>query len=111
MLKKCLYQLDLFGDFPTEDAEIEKKSSFESLKTITHDYQLIENKDDILKLRDFLLTNEILSLDTETTSTSPIEAELVGLSFSVKENQAFYVPVPPKREEAQQVSRNFPTSV
>ena len=49
------------------------------------------------------MTNEFLSLDTETTSTSPIDAELVGLSFSVKEGQAFYVPVSQNREEAQQV--------
>ena len=40
------------------------------------------------------MTNKIISLDTETTSTHPIDAELVGLSFSVKENEAFYVAVP-----------------
>ena len=106
-VKNVPLQLDLFGEFPTDGAEGGENSSFESLKTVTHDYQLIENKDDILKLRDFLLTNEILSLDTETTSTSPIEAELVGLSFSVKEHQAFYVPVPEDRTEAQQVVEIF----
>ena len=57
----------------------------------------------MLKLRDYLLTNKILSLDTETTSTSPINAELVGLSFAVKEFEAFYVPIPAKREEALQI--------
>ena len=106
-VKNVPLQLDLFGEFPTDGAEGGENSSFESLKTVTHDYQLIENKDDILKLRDFLLTNKILSLDTETTSTSPIEAELVGLSFSVKEHQAFYVPVPEDRTEAQQVVEIF----
>ena len=106
-VKNVPLQLDLFGEFPTDGAEGGENSSFESLKTVTHDYQLIENKDDILKLRDFLLTNEILSLDTETTSTSPIEAKLVGLSFSVKEHQAFYVPVPEDMTEAQQVVEIF----
>ncbi len=106
-VKNVPLQLDLFGEFPTDGAEGGENSSFESLKTVTHDYQLIENKDDILKLRDFLLTNKILSLDTETTSTSPIEAELVGLSFSVKEHQAFYVPVPEDRTEAQHVVEIF----
>jgi len=106
-VKNVPLQLDLFGEFPTDGAEGGENSSFESLKTVTHDYQLIENKDDILKLRDFLLTNEILSLDTETTSTSPIEAKLVGLSFSVKEHQAFYVPVSEDRTEAQQVVEIF----
>ena len=101
-VKKEPQQLDLFSIFPTDDQETEKKSNFESLKTIKHDYQLIENKEDIIKLRDFLLTNDFLSLDTETTSTSPMDAELVGLSFSVKENQAFYVPVPADRTLAQE---------
>ncbi len=102
-VKKEPQQLDLFLIFPTDDQETEKKSNFESLKTIKHDYQLIENKEDIIKIRDFLLTNDFLSLDTETTSTSPMEAELVGLSFSVKENQAFYVPVPTERTQAQEI--------
>ncbi len=53
------------------------------------------------------MTNKILSLDTETTSTSPIDAELVGLSFSVREGEAFYVPVPENREEAQKVVEVF----
>ena len=100
-------QLDLFGEFQPADGEVEKNSSFESLKTIDHDYQLVEKQEDIKKLFDFLLTFDFLSLDTETTSTNPIEAELVGLSFSVHENQAFYVPVPASQSEAQQVVEIF----
>ena len=106
-VKNVPLQLDLFGEFSTDGTDVEKNSSFETLKTVSHDYQLVENKDDIVKLCDFLLTNEILSLDTETTSTSPIDAELVGLSFSVKEHQAFYVPVPQDKTEAQQVVELF----
>lgn len=53
------------------------------------------------------MTKKILSLDTETTSTSAIDAELVGLSFSVKEFEAFYVPVPANREEAQKIVNIF----
>ena len=41
------------------------------------------------RLCDFFMTKSFLSLDTETTSTDSIDAELVGLSFSVKENEAF----------------------
>ena len=94
-------QLDLFAEFTNEDPSEPEFSKFETLKTTTHNYQLIENEDDLLKLRDFFLTNKILSLDTETTSTNPMDAELVGLSFSVKEHEAFYVPIPENREEAQ----------
>ncbi len=94
-------QLDLFAEFAAEGSKEPEFSNLETLKTVVHDYQLIENEDDLLKLRDFFLTKEILSLDTETTSTNAIDAELVGLSFAVKEHQAFYVPIPENREEAQ----------
>ena len=94
-------QLDLFAEFAPEGSKEPEYSNLETLKTVVHDYQLIENEDDLIKLRDFFLTKEILSLDTETTSTNAIDAELVGLSFAVEEHQAFYVPIPENREEAQ----------
>ena len=100
-------QLDLFAEFPADGTNLSENSSFESLKTVQHDYKLVENEADLLKLRDYFLTNEILSLDTETTSTSPIDAELVGLSFAVKEFEAFYVPIPTKREEALRIVNIF----
>ena len=85
---------DLFSEFANKGTEEPKIANFESLKTIAHNYQLIETEEEAKKLCDYLLTNKIVSLDTETTSTHPIDAELVGLSFSVKENEAFYVAVP-----------------
>ena len=100
-------QLDLFAEFPADGANLSENSSFESLKTVAHDYKLVENEEDLQKLHDYFLTNEILSLDTETTSTSPIDAELVGLSFAVKEFEAFYVPIPAKREEALRIVNIF----
>ena len=101
--KKQNLQLDLFAEFPTDGKEKAEFSSFETIKTIPHEYKLVEKEDEIKQLRDYFLTNEILSLDTETTSLSPIDAELVGLSFSVKENEAFYVPVPADQDEARKI--------
>ncbi len=100
-------QLDLFAEFAPEGTSELEFSNFETLKSVVHDYQLIENEEDLKKLCDFFLTKEILSLDTETTSTNAIDAELVGLSFAVKEHQAFYVPIPPQREEAQKIVEIF----
>ena len=105
--KKKNQQLDIFAEFQAESTEDYKNESFESLKTAAHDYKLVDNQDEMHRLCDFFLTNEILSLDTETTSTNAIEAELVGLSFSVKEHEAFYVPVPSEREEAEKVVAIF----
>ena len=100
-------QLDLFADFPSDSEETTENSSFETLKTIHHDYKLVDNEEEITRLRDFLMTKEIVSLDTETTSTNAIEAELVGLSFSVEENKAFYIPIPPNREKAMEIVNIF----
>lgn len=94
-------QLDLFAEFAPVGSNEPEFSNLETLKTTSHNYQLIDNEEDLKKLCDFFLTNKILSLDTETTSTNAIDAELVGLSFSVKEHEAFYVPIPENREEAQ----------
>ena len=100
-------QLDLFAEFAADGAETTENSSFETLKTTPHNYKLVENQEDLKNLCDYFLTNKILSLDTETTSTSAIDAELVGLSFAVKEFEAFYVPVPANREEALQIVNIF----
>lgn len=105
--KKKNQQLDIFAEFQAESTENYKNESFESLKTTAHNYKLVDNQDEMRRLCDFFLTKEILSLDTETTSTNAIEAELVGLSFSVKEHEAFYVPVPSEREEAEKVVAIF----
>ena len=102
-------QLDLFGNFAPEDTEIQKNPDILTLQTTPHDYQLIDNQEEMQKICDFFLTNKILSLDTETTSTNPIDAELVGLSFSVEESKAFYVPVPADRDEAQKIVDIFKT--
>lgn len=100
-------QLDLFAENPTDEPESSENASFETLQTTPHEYYLIENETDARKILDFFLTKEILSLDTETTSTNPIDAELVGLSFSVEEKKAFYVAVPDNREEAQKIVNIF----
>ena len=100
-------QLDLFAEFaPTSTSEPEF-SSFETIKTVPHKYELIEKEEDMINLCDFFRTKDFLVLDTETTSTSPIDAELVGLSFSVKEHEAYYVPIPANREEALRIVNIF----
>ena len=100
-------QLDLFSEFAPEGSNEQEFSSFESLKTVPHEYKLIEKEEDIIKICDFFRTKDFLVLDTETTSTSPIDAELVGLSFSVEKHKAFYVPIPANREEALQIVNIF----
>ena len=96
-------QLDLFGEFAAESQGEPKNASILGLKETPHDYKLIESEEEARKIRDYFLTKEILSFDTETTSTNAIDAELVGLSFAVEEFKAIYVAVPAEREAAQRM--------
>ena len=100
-------QLDLFAEIPTDGQVGGEKTILKTLTDIPHTYKLVETEDDMLALRDFFMTKSFLSLDTETTSTDAIDAELVGLSFSVKENEAYYVPVPAERKEAEKIVNIF----
>ena len=100
-------QLDLFAENTANESSEPKFAKYESIKTTQHDYQLIENEDELRRICDFFLTKEFVSIDTETTSTDAISAELVGLSFSTEESKAFYVPVPANYEEALKVVEIF----
>lgn len=101
--KKVEIQPDLFASFTNEDTEKPKTGLNFTIKTVPHTYECVDNVEDMKKIRDIFLQKSTLSLDTETTSTNAIDAELVGLSFSFDEFHAYYVPVPAQREEAQKV--------
>jgi DNA polymerase-1 len=105
--KNAIQELDLFAVEQTDGQTISKNASFETIKTHSHEYKLIDNEEDSKILCDFLLTFKNLSLDTETTSTNAIDAELVGLSFAVEENKAFYVAIPAEREKALRIVNIF----
>lgn len=100
-------QLDLFSVNTPNGQEEPEKTNYETHKTVPHEYKLIDNEEEMDRLCDFFMTKEFISIDTETTSTDAIRAELVGLSFSVEENKAFYVPLPANREEALKYVRIF----
>lgn len=100
-------QGDLFGFFASENTGDSKNSILQGLETLDYDYQLIDTEDKTSLFLQNILTKDFFSFDTETTGTDPISAELVGMSFSYAENQAFYVPVPADRTEAQKIVDRF----
>ena len=100
-------QLDLFAENTTNESDEPKNAKFESIKTTQHEYKLVENEEELRQLCDFFITKEVVSIDTETTSTDAISAELVGLSLSVEEKKAFYVAVPANYEEALKIVQIF----
>ena len=97
--KQDALQGSLFDFFPTEYTGDEKKSSHLTLKEVPHTYKLIETEEDITSLVSTVKNYNSVCFDTETTSTDALEAEMVGLSLSVKEGEAFYIPMPPEKEK------------
>ena len=100
-------QLDLFAENTTNESDEPKNAKFESIKTTQYEYKLVENEEELRQLCDFFITKKSVSIDTETTSTDAISAELVGLSFSVEEKKAFYVAVPANYKEALKIVQIF----
>ena len=94
---------DLFAVNQTEDTEVQKKTNLRGLNSVAHTYKLVEDEEEMRALSQKFLSVKTISLDTETTGTDAMTAELVGLSFAVEEFEAYYIPVPPEREEAQKI--------
>jgi DNA polymerase I len=88
---------DFFEGNPTEDF---KYSTLANLKSTPHNYYLADTEEKISELGAFLMGQDFFSFDTETDGLNPLTAGLVGMSFAVKEKEAWYVPFPENKEEA-----------
>lgn len=104
---KAVSQGNLFAEFADEGTNESKFSNLTSLNDLTFDYQLIDSEEKRSYLIQNIKTKKIFSLDTETTNIDPINAQLVGMSFSYAENQAFYVPIPADQAEALKIVNEF----
>lgn len=89
------------------EAQSAASANRQTLETTPHEYHLVQTEADMQALVTLLSTADVISLDTETTSTNAIEAQLVGLSFAVEEKKAYYVPVPEQADEAQNIVNRF----
>jgi DNA polymerase-1 len=105
--KVATNQMDMFGaptaapaDFMMAEEE-EKVSHFSNLANTAHQYHLVQGEGAIKSLIGFLGRQSTFCFDTETTSLTAVEAELVGMSFAYRKGEAFYVPFPEHQAEAQ----------
>jgi DNA polymerase-1 len=93
-------QMDMFGSpiaatsNPEPEEEVESTTSYSNLSNTAHQYHLVQGESAIKSLISFLDRQDSFCFDTETTSLVAIEAQLVGMSFSYRKGEAFYVPFP-----------------
>ncbi|MFO8053994.1 MAG: DNA polymerase I [Bacteroidales bacterium] len=88
---------DLFSE--SEDPAAGKRETLESTK---HTYKLLNNEAEIISLIENLRKNKSFCFDTETSGLEATQAELAGISFSIKESEAFYVPFPEDKTKAKE---------
>jgi DNA polymerase I len=101
-------QLDLFGTqslVETHEAII--TASYKTIATERPSYHLISTAEERKELLEILLTKKQVCFDTETTDIEARQADLVGISFSYKAREAFYVAIPPEYAAAKSIIHEF----
>jgi len=106
-VKKQSIQPSLFDSLEAETPVEIYDSHLDDLNTTPRHYFLLDNETKIADLINQIKTQQWVAFDTETTGIDPLSAELVGISFAVKEGEACYLPVPNKKEEIKQTVEPF----
>ena len=104
---KAAPQDNLLALFADEDTKEQIHENLARLEDLDYSYKLIETEKDMDDFLAYFMTRKVFSLDTETTRTDPITAKLVGMSFSCKENEAFYIPVPQDDSKAKETVKKI----
>ncbi len=106
-------QMDLFGGGIQESTtdsnatETEAEGSGNDLSTSFHEYHFTDTEEKRKSLIQVLSYQDSFCFDTETTGIDPLKAELVGMSFAISAFEAFYVPIPTDKKEAQSIVNEF----
>ncbi|HAE30183.1 MAG TPA: DNA polymerase I [Flavobacteriales bacterium] len=98
-------QMDLFNSHSEENNETGKE--LKSIENVNANYTLIVTEEERLKLISILKDSKTICFDTETTGINAHQAELVGLCFSVKKGEGFYVPISEEQETAKKELLEF----
>ena len=97
-------QLGLFGNDDVKTNELIQKDTLDKKK---HHYSLVENEKDRAELIKKLSAQKEFCFDTETTSLEAVEAQLVGISFSIRKDEAWYVPFPEDQIKTKKIVEEF----
>ncbi|MFD2598370.1 DNA polymerase I [Sphingobacterium corticis] len=102
-----LFQTDKSGFPDMPKADDLPKAPEHSINTIKHDYQLVDTEEKQSELIKLLEKAEEFAFDTESTSLDALTAEIVGMSFALQKNVAYYVTTPANRDEALAILEKF----
>ena len=101
-------QLDLFGtQSMVESHEPVLTAAYKTIVTERPSYHLISTAEERKELLEILLAQKQVCFDTETTNIDARQADLVGISFSYKAREAFYVAIPQEYDAAKSIIHEF----
>ena len=100
-------QIDLFAPEGGDEQKSTFNSSYKTIKTTKVNYKLVESFSDCCTLVEKLMVLKSFAFDTETSSLNALEAEIVGMSFSYKAKEAYYVPIPSNQKERGEILAIF----
>lgn len=101
-------QMDLFGaQSLVEEQEPMVTSDFKTIASEKPAYHLITKPEERKELLDKLLAQKSVCFDTETDSLEPLHANIVGMSFSFKAREAYYVATPNNFDDAKSIVQEF----
>ncbi|MCL1938876.1 MAG: DNA polymerase I [Candidatus Azobacteroides sp.] len=109
VVRKQTPQSSLFDEWDDADEKTDtgNYSTLSSIQTIPHNYFLLDDETTIAILIDRIKQQGYFTFDTETTGIDPLSAYLVGMSFALKEGEAYYLPVAENQEKAQKTVNLF----
>ena len=96
-------QMDLFANAPASEEPVSHKQ----MEGVDKSYQCVQSDEDIGKLIQQLMSSERWCFDTETSSLDTLTTELVGMAFSLKKDEGFYVPIPSDQAVAKEILQRF----
>jgi len=105
--KNMPVQGSLFAEFTPESTAASENSTLADLNSTPHTYYIADNEKKKAELGALLSAQEKFAFDTETDGMDPLTSNLVGLSFAIKENEAWYIPVSENKEEVMQTLSHF----
>jgi DNA polymerase-1 len=105
--QETITQQRLLFNGGTEAAGGFNAGDIKTIKTTEHKYHICDSLDKISELSEHLVKQEAFCFDTETTDINPINASLVGMSFSFKPFEAYYVPFPADNKQAMERLKIF----
>ncbi|HIX27294.1 MAG TPA: DNA polymerase I [Candidatus Barnesiella excrementigallinarum] len=106
-------QPSLFDQTPEPEPEEKSipETAFTDISSTPHKYHLVDTAEKMWDLAALLACAPAFAFDTETTGIDPMNVELVGMSFAMKEHEAYYIPIPEDRTKAHETVNIFKSAL